>query len=153
MVTVFQCIFPDGKQFIGKTKLPLQKFIHQSKLRAKNNPKTIFLWALNKAGENVKWIEIGVYWSTAAANSVCDQLINVNQTYDRNFGYNYLTKNGSKWGQKDRAMEKSSLSRVKTRFKKLMESVEDKKLRSRIETLMRDIDNYLKEIKGLKQQL
>jgi hypothetical protein len=150
MITVFQCIFPDNKQFIGKTKLPLKKFIHQTTLRANNKPNTIFLWALNKAKGDVKWIEIGSYWSSVEANGVYNNLVNVNQTYDRNFGYNYLTKNGNNWSQKQSAAEKASLSRLRTRLKKLLLAVNNKKLAKSIESVILNTEKYLKTIKDSK---
>lgn len=140
MITVFKCIFPDGKVYIGSTKRSLTAFIKWCKSK-KKNPNTIFLWAISKYDLNdLKWIEIGQYWTIKTSSEVVRNLIKQENSNNREFGYNYLNEKS----------EKTAVSRAKTRLNKLLSKIENKKLRNRILSVINDCDKYLKKSKDLK---
>lgn len=152
MITVFSCTFPDGKVFIGRTKLGLPKFIENARKKAQKNPDNIFLWNLSKVNPSeLKWANHGTFWSSLSASKAYLELINKHKSYDREYGYNYITKNGSGWSKKGLAVEKSSVSRLKSRMLKLSKSISDKKLKKKVESIIEELDRHYKNIKGLKQ--
>jgi hypothetical protein len=152
MITVFKCTFPDGKIFIGKTRLNWSKYIDKIYKKAKSKPDSVFLWNLSKVNlSDVKWANYGSYWSSADANKKYMELIAETKSYDRNFGYNYLTKNGTGWSKKLNSMEKSSVSRLKSRMLKLSKNIKDAELKMKVEHLIEELDLYYAKIKDSKQ--
>ena len=104
--SVYQLIFPDGKQYIGRTSLPLEErwknglgYIHQRELNE----------AIEKCGwENVKKIRCIENWCEESAINLEQYLIEVNRTTDPRYGYNKsrggVTESG--WHHTDEAVAK-----------------------------------------------
>lgn len=147
MVTVFKCVFPDGKIFVGKTKRSLSAYAKSCENKSKKSPNSIFLWALSKNINQVRWIDLGSFWTSKIASDIELKWINHHKSYDREFGYNYLGKNGDRWSENKKASEKASLSRIRTRLLNLTSKIQDVQLKSRVESVLIDVDKYLNKLR------
>lgn len=151
MWTVFKCVLPDGKVFIGKTKRNLKTHVSMMVKACETKQDSIFMWALKKANGRAQWLDYGQFLLTSDAIKLEQQLMESTRSCERQFGYNYKIQNGTNWQHKGKSMEKSSVSRLKARFTNLSKNIEDEKLRKKVDSVVDELEIYLKKTKDSKR--